>query len=89
MASRLPATPHGRNLWKWLIGEGQKEYIGKPHPWTALRNFLIKHGVPASQADGAATNILMATPQGRAAFKAGHSGHKTVGQRIAEGRKRK
>ncbi|MEU0467295.1 hypothetical protein ABZ215_25110 [Amycolatopsis sp. NPDC006131] len=89
MPSRLPLTPHGKQLWDWLIGEGQKEYIGKPHPWTALYRFLIKHGVPPEQAEGLATNVLMATPAGRAAFKAGHSGHKTIGQRVVEGRRKK
>lgn len=91
MASRLQATPNGRRLWNWLTGEGKREYIGKPHPWTALRDFLLKHGVPANQADGEATNIMRATPEGRAAFQQGHgkSGHKTVGQRVMEARKQR
>jgi hypothetical protein len=90
MVSRLQLTPQGRKLWKyWLSSEGMARYIGKPHPWTALRDALLKEGVPANQADGLATNILQATPQGRAAFKAGHSGHKSIGQRIAEGRRKK
>jgi hypothetical protein len=88
MASRLPLTPHGKQLWDWLTGEGKKIWVGKPHPWTAVRDFLLKHGVPANRADGEATNILMATPEGRAAFKAGHSGHKSIGQRIADGRRK-
>jgi hypothetical protein len=46
--------------------------MGAAHPWTKLRDELIKEGVPASQADGLATNIMMATPAGRALFKAHH-----------------
>jgi hypothetical protein len=86
VASRLQATPNGRKLWNWLTGEGKKEYIGKPHPWTAIRDFLLKHGVPPQQADGEATNILMATPEGRAAFQQGHS---KSGQRVMDARRRR
>ena len=87
MASRLQATPNGRKLWDWLTGEGKKEYIGKPHPWTALYNFLVKHGVPPKQAEGETSNILLATPAGRAAYAQGHSGHKSIGQHVMEARK--
>lgn len=46
--------------------------MGSSHPWTTLRDALIKEGVPARMADGLATNIMMATPAGRALFKAHH-----------------
>lgn len=46
--------------------------MASAHPWTTLRDALIKEGVPAEQADGLATNIMMATPAGRALFKAHH-----------------
>jgi hypothetical protein len=52
--------------------KGLARYIGSAHPWTALRDALISEGVPATQADGLATNIMMATPAGRAAFKKHH-----------------
>lgn len=65
----------GSKLWEYWVGpKGTARYIGNPHPWTALRDALIKEGVPVTQADGLATNIMMATPAGRAAFKAHHSG---------------
>jgi hypothetical protein len=48
--------------------------MGAAHPWTTLRDALISEGVPASQAAGLATNIMMATPAGRALFKAHHPG---------------
>lgn len=67
----------GPKLWKyWTKGEGVGRYIGKPHPWTALRNALLKEGVPAHMVDGLATNIMMATPAGKAAYKQGHPGKK-------------
>jgi hypothetical protein len=47
--------------------------MGAVHPWTTLRNALIKEGVPAHMADGLATNIMMATPAGRALFKKSHT----------------
>jgi hypothetical protein len=51
--------------------------MGSPHPWATLRNALISEGVPVNQAAGLATNIMMATPAGRALFKAHHGGSKT------------
>lgn len=71
----------GSKLWRyWTTGKGTARYLGSPHPWTALRDALrdalLKEGVPAGQADGLATNIMLATPAGRAAFKAHHGGKK-------------
>lgn len=66
----------GSSLWKYWTGpEGMARYIGHAHPWTALRDALASEGVPAAQADGLATNIMEATPAGRAAFKAHHGAH--------------
>jgi HK97 family phage portal protein len=74
-ASRLPLTPNGRKLWDWLTSaEGQARYLSSPHPWTALRDFLLEHGVSPQQADGEATNVMLATAAGRVAFKAHHQG---------------
>lgn len=65
MPSGLQTSPQGRKLWKWLTGpEGFAMYSGSPHPWTTLRDFLIAHGVPPGQADGEATNVMLATPAG-------------------------
>jgi hypothetical protein len=72
-ASRLPLTEHGRNLWDWLTGPGGlAQFAADPQPWTALRDFLIRHGVDAAQAPGEATNIMQATPAGRALFALHH-----------------
>lgn len=63
----------GSKLWKyWVSGPGLARYIGKPHPWTALRDALLKEGVPANMVSGLTTNIMLATPQGKAAYKQGH-----------------
>lgn len=63
----------GSKLWRYWTGpKGFGRYARASHPWTALRDALISEGVPASQADGLATNIMMATPAGRALFKAHH-----------------
>lgn len=65
----------GSKLWKyWTGAEGTAEYAGSSNPWTTLRDKLLGKGVPATQADGLATNIMMATPAGRALFKAHHQG---------------
>lgn len=73
--SRLQLSENGRHLWNYYTSaEGLATYIGKQHPWTALRDFLLEHNVPAHEADGEATNIMLATPAGRAAFKAHHQG---------------
>jgi HK97 family phage prohead protease len=66
----------GSKLWKYWIGpEGLARYANAVHPWTALRDALLKEGVPATMADGLATNIMQATPIGRALYKKGHSAH--------------
>ncbi|MGA6164302.1 HK97 family phage prohead protease [Amycolatopsis magusensis] len=63
----------GSPLWKYWTGpEGLARYAGAAHPWTALRNALLSEGVPASMADGLTTNIMQATPAGRALFAAHH-----------------
>lgn len=65
----------GSKLWKyWTGAKGTARYAGSPTPWTTLRDALISEGVPATQADGLATNIMLATPAGRALFKAHHQG---------------
>lgn len=57
----------------WTVGKGQARWIASPTPWTTLRALLVKAGVPVTQAAGLATEIMQATPEGRAAFKAHHS----------------
>lgn len=65
----------GSKLWKyWTRGKGTARWMGAPHPWATLRAALLKEGVPAGQVNGLTTNIMMATPQGRALFKAHHKG---------------
>lgn len=74
-ASQLQATKNGRKLWKWLTSaEGTAHFAGSPHPWTALVAFLVSKGVPPGQAHGEATNVMMATPAGKALFAMGHKG---------------
>ncbi|NIH81694.1 HK97 family phage prohead protease [Amycolatopsis viridis] len=66
----------GSPLWEYWTGpEGLARYATSPHPWTALRDALISEGVPTSMADGLATNIMQATPAGRALFAKHHGGH--------------
>lgn len=73
--SRLQLTENGRHLWNYYTSaKGMAEYLTKEHPWTALRDFLLEHGVPADQAGGETTNIMLATAAGRAAFQAHHQG---------------
>lgn len=75
-ASGLQATANGRKLWKWLTSaEGTAHFATSPHPWTALVAFLVSKGVPPGQAHGEATNIMMATPAGKALFAMGHKGN--------------
>jgi HK97 family phage prohead protease len=63
----------GSTLWKYWVGpEGFARYAGAAEPWTTLRDALLKEGVPATMADGLATNIMQATPAGRALFAAHH-----------------
>lgn len=65
----------GTALWRYWTGpRGFARYAHSPNPWTTLRDALIKEGVPAAQAPGLATEIMQATPAGRALFKAHHSG---------------
>lgn len=74
-ASGLQATKNGRKLWKWLTSaEGMAHFAGSPHPWQALVDFLISKGVSPGQAQGEATNIMMATAAGKALFAKGHKG---------------
>lgn len=77
MVSRLQISPKSRDLWDYWIHDKGHRWMNKPHPWTALRNALIKEGVPPHEANGLATNIMMATARGRALFKKGHSGHRS------------
>jgi HK97 family phage prohead protease len=84
-ASGLQATKNGRKLWKWLTSaEGTAHFAGSPHPWQALVDFLISKGVPAGQAKGEATNIMMATAAGKALFAKGHKGKKKRGAMTTE-----
>lgn len=65
----------GSKLWLYWTGrKGSARYMGSADPWTTLRDALIKEEVPPGQAPGLATNIMMATPAGRALFKAHHKG---------------
>lgn len=63
----------GSKLWLYWIGpKGSARYMGSPTPWTTLRAELEKEGVPPGQSAGLATNIMKATPAGRALFDAHH-----------------
>lgn len=53
-----------------MRGKGQAKWIGSPTPWTTLHALLLKYVGPA--AAGLTTNVMMASPEGRAAFKAHH-----------------
>lgn len=65
----------GSKLWKyWTGAKGFARCAGAAHPWTALRDALLSEGVPAKSADGLATNIMLATPAGRALYAKGHKG---------------
>lgn len=72
--SKLPLGT-GSKLWKYWR-ERLPEFLAKPHPWTSLRDALIKAGVPAREANGLATNIMLSTAAGRAAFHKDHKGGK-------------
>ena len=88
MPSGLQTSPQGRKLWKWLTGpEGFAMYSASPHPWTRLRDFLIEHGVSPAQADGEATNIMLASAAGRALFDLHHKGKKPGGGEQSPGSK--
>lgn len=69
----------GSALWKYWTGpEGFARYAKSADPWTTLRDALMKesakHGEPMTlhEASGLATNIMMATPAGRALFALHH-----------------
>jgi len=56
---------HGSALWTyWTKGAGFAKWSGAVHKWTTLRDLLLKAGVPASMADGLATNIITAVIPG-------------------------
>ncbi|NBH01943.1 HK97 family phage prohead protease [Amycolatopsis sp. SID8362] len=66
----------GSPLWRYWTGpEGFARYAGAAEPWTTLRDALLKEGVPATMADGLATNVMQATPAGRALFASHHGKH--------------
>lgn len=68
----------GSKLWKyWTKGKGFAKFASSPTPWTTLKALLIEHGVPANEAGGLATNIMLATPAGMALFKAHHQGKRS------------
>lgn len=63
----------GSPLWKYWTGpEGLARYAGAADPWATLRDALLGEGVPASMANGLATNVMQATPAGRALYAAQH-----------------
>ena len=41
----------------WAHGEGRQKWINSPHPWTTLRDLLLKY-VSKRVADGLAANIF-------------------------------
>lgn len=70
--SKLPFGP-GTALWLyWVSGKGAAKWMSSPKPWTTLRSLLIKYVGP--KAAGLTTNIMLASPQGRALFKKHHQG---------------
>lgn len=63
----------GSPLWEYWTGpEGFARYAAAADPWTTLRDALVKEGTPTTMADGLATNIMQATPAGRALYAAHH-----------------
>lgn len=58
----------------WAEGKGFTEWAMSPTPWTTLTGLLASKGVPAGQIAGLATNLMEATPAGRALFAAHHGG---------------
>ncbi|HEY3691261.1 MAG TPA: HK97 family phage prohead protease [Pseudonocardiaceae bacterium] len=78
-ASRLPFGP-GHPLWTyWTVGEGFAQWSVSPTPWTTLHGLLLKYVGP--QAAGETTNVMLATPAGKALFEAHHGateGHRAV-----------
>jgi hypothetical protein len=74
--SRLKFSP-GTALWRyWTRGKGAAKWMGSPTPWTTLHGLLLKYVGP--QAAGLTTNVMLATPAGRALFKKHHSGKKAA-----------
>jgi HK97 family phage prohead protease len=66
----------GSALWKyWTKGKGLARWSGAVHKWTTLRDLLLSEGVPPGEADGLATNIIMAVMPGymKQAHKKGRS----------------
>lgn len=66
MVAGQPVTPSGvsgeaRLKEYWAHGAGREKWINSPHPWTTLRDLLLKY-VSKRVADGLASNIFhMAT----------------------------
>jgi len=84
MASKLQYGK-GSHLWHyWVYGEGAARWMHSAHPWTTLRDLLIEEGVPAHEADGLATNIMQATPAGKALFKAHHHDGRSKDENMPE-----
>lgn len=62
----------GTALWRyWTVGKGSAKWKLAAHPWKTLQALLTKYVGPG-KAKGLATNIMLATPAGRALFKAHH-----------------
>lgn len=76
-ASQLMLRP-GTALWEyWTVGAGFRKWSIAPHPWQTLHDLLIaeSHGkVPVADVNGLVTNIMQATPAGRALFALHHKG---------------
>ncbi|HEY2101480.1 MAG TPA: hypothetical protein VGH72_33790 [Pseudonocardia sp.] len=69
-ASKLPFGP-GHPLWTyWTRGKGAAKWMSSANPWTTLHALLLKYVGP--KAAGETTNVMLATPKGRALFKAHH-----------------
>lgn len=55
----------GSALWNyWTKGAGFAKWAGAVHKWETLHKLLLEAGVPAHEADGLTTNIIMATMPG-------------------------
>lgn len=58
--SNLPNTASGRQLWNyWVKGPGLSKWRLSPHPWTTLRNLLLKY-MSKREADGLASRMFKA-----------------------------
>jgi hypothetical protein len=74
--SRLKFSP-GTALWRyWTVGKGAAKWMSSPNPWTTLHGLLLKYVGP--MAAGLTTNVMLATPAGRALFKQHHGGKKAA-----------